>query len=456
VENATLKQPTNTTVKAIRLRSLVEATEATSVIKLTRKGWKISSNPFYLCKRLMKKFRLSKNISLSELDVTSFEEIPHIYRQGYYILHDAKRDTEYLINASVQYFLNKFSTERTLSEILNEIAVEINSSPDVIEGTVSSFFDFARKRKILVEAGKKEMDEEQQELYKAGDSINEYCIAEVMHNSSYTELYVVGDISSKERFVIKLLNRNKVDNPDKYEAEVNDLKREYQLLQKTKGIDAVSRAYSFEKEQQGNAFILLEYICGKSLSRFLREAEDLRHEDSIKFIKEILRAFAALHERNLVHGDIHAGNVLIDENKKVRIIDLGLTRDTTAEKNQLLPFGGVNFYMPPERISITTIGKFSKEPDLYSDVYQIGILMYLVLYNSLPFKGFIWEELAANIKQETVQLSPRSFLNHPVDNGLLKVINKCLDKEPLNRYANAGEVLGDFEKVFSKKLVLIE
>jgi serine/threonine protein kinase len=103
--------------------------------------------------------------------------------------------------------------------------------------------------------------------------------------------------------------------------------------------------------------------------------------------------------------------------------------------------------MPPERINTTSIKKYLKEPDLYSDVYQIGLLMYLVLYNTLPFDGFIWEELATNIKEANAVFADVSFLNVPVPEKLILILQKCLQKIPYERYKDAAEILADFKKL---------
>jgi serine/threonine-protein kinase len=164
-----------------------------------------------------------------------------------------------------------------------------------------------------------------------------------------------------------------------------------------------------------------------------------------------------LHKKKLIHGDIHSSNILITEDNSVKIIDMGLTLNVEEiEKNELVKFGGVIFYMPPERINLTTIQKYSKEPDLYSDVYQIGMLIYLIIYNKTPFKGFIWEELAQNIKSTNPTFPDSSFLNYTVPRGLINIVKKCLAKNPVERFRNATEILENFEThVFKEKNIVV-
>lgn len=164
-----------------------------------------------------------------------------------------------------------------------------------------------------------------------------------------------------------------------------------------------------------------------------------------------------MHESKLIHGDIHSSNILITEDNCVKIIDMGLTVNVEEiEKNELVKFGGVIFFMPPERINITTVNKYSKQPDLCSDVYQIGLLIYLVLYKKKPFNGFIWEELADNIKNRNPTFSDNSFLNYEIPEGIINLVKKCLAKNPADRFRNAAEILEDFEMhLFTERKILV-
>lgn len=217
------------------------------------------------------------------------------------------------------------------------------------------------------------------------------------------------------------------------------------MLYDVKEIPSISHVYGFNKEKELYAYITLEYINGKSLSRYIDEQEPLTKEDCLQIIQGIIYGFSLLHDCKLIHGDIHASNILVLKDKTIKIIDVELSRKVQVENEQVLKFGGVYHYMPPDRINNTTSKKFTTQPDLYSDVYQIGLLIYLILYNTLPFEGFIWEELAFNIKEAEAQYHEESFLNYPVPIPLIAIVKKCLNKKPLDRYANAGEILEEYK-----------
>ena len=111
--------------------------------------------------------------------------------------------------------------------------------------------------------------------------------------------------------------------------------------------------------------------------------------------------------------------------------------------------------MPPERINTTSVKKFAKAPDLLSDVYQIGLLLYLTIFNSLPFDGFIWEELAENIQSTAVSFPQTTITGEESDEKMTNIIAKCLSKEPTDRYKNAGTIYEDFKNNVLAEKVLV-
>ncbi len=294
-------------------------------------------------------------------------------------------------------------------------------------------------------------------LFKEGECIGDLTISKVISNRRFVEIYSAIDKTNNCNYAIKLLNRNKTFDKSIFRDELMLLEREYAFLEKVKHIPSMCRVYSFNKMQEEHAYIILEYIKGKSLHRFLKETHSLTKTICFRIIEDILQAFSLLHKSKLIHGDVHSSNILITEDNSVKIIDMGLTVNVSEiEKNELVRFGGVIFYMPPERINILTVNKYSKHPDLYSDVYQIGLLVYLILYNKTPFKGFIWEELANNIKTSNPPFPGSSFVNYRVPHGIINIVRKCLAKNPAERFRNATEILGNFERhAFRKKNTLV-
>jgi serine/threonine-protein kinase len=284
-------------------------------------------------------------------------------------------------------------------------------------------------------------------LFKIGDRLADLLITDVLANKRYVDVYLAMNVNDQSVCVIKLLNREKLKTSKNYDEELADLEREYVMLKRVQHIPYISQAYGFNKDEDNTAYIRVEYIKGKSLSRFLKQEEHLNYHISLKLIKNMLCAFSLLHQSEIIHGDIHPSNILITENNDPRIIDLGLSVDTSTDGEEVMKIGGVNYYLPPERINISSLHKFTTEPDLYSDVYQLGLMMYFILYRKEPFSAFIWEDLSKKIKEDDIFFHAESFSGFKVSPEMIRIIKKCVSKDPSKRYKDAGSILEDVKLI---------
>lgn len=182
----------------------------------------------------------------------------------------------------------------------------------------------------------------------------------------------------------------------------------------------------------GQSYIAMELVEGPSL----REIVDRQFENgpvvSRDYITEMLYygaqvcdALAASHERGIIHRDIKPDNILISSEGVVKITDFGIVH---IEEATFTPTGamiGTPRYMAPEQV---TGGKI----DGRSDIYSTGILLYEVLVGSPPF-------MTGDISYQQVNntpLSPREVCGN-IPESTSKVLLKCLEKEPGERYQTA-------------------
>lgn len=410
---------------------------------------------FHKMRLSMEKYTIAQSINIECPANYPDVDVPLKYHKDYYILTDPIKDREYLINQTIKYFIDKFSSPKTLAEAIQEIAREIHCDKKKIRKQCADFFRFLCQRKMIVPESEAARPERNLPLFKAGDCIGDLYISEVISSKRSVDVYRAVHKTTHTPFVIKLLNPNKVADQEKYGDELRDMKHEYAMLQKIRHIPLMCQAYAFHSVDGQYAYILLENIQGKSISRFLKQTAGLTDFDLYSLIEDMLRAFSCLHQSNIVHGDIHPSNIMVCEDKSVKIIDMGLSLDASVEKDEMVKMGGVLFYMPPERINISSVDKFSKEPDYHSDVYQLGLILYFIFYRKEPFEGFTWEELAENIKKSEVGYPELSFLNRTVHAQVIRIIRKCIRKKPAERYADAIALLEDFNELVFKKEVSI-
>ncbi|MBI1785798.1 serine/threonine protein kinase, partial [Candidatus Sumerlaeota bacterium] len=186
--------------------------------------------------------------------------------------------------------------------------------------------------------------------------------------------------------------------------------------------------------QDGQNYIVMEFIEGQSLREFI----DLHFDDtistSIEYITEMLYygvqlfdALQATHSKGIIHRDIKPDNIMVTPMGEVKITDFGIAH---VEEATFTPTGamlGTPRYMAPEQVT-------GQKVDGRSDIYSVGILLYEVLTGSPPF-------MTGDISYQQVNkqaVEPR-LINSVIPQSVNNFILKCLEKKPENRFSSAGE-----------------
>jgi serine/threonine-protein kinase len=152
----------------------------------------------------------------------------------------------------------------------------------------------------------------------------------------------------------------------------------------------------------------------------------------------ILDAYALLHERGIIHGDVHPGNVLIDlDTDAVSLIDFGLAVDTQGKSAHVPPRGGIEAFHPPERARALLDGKSPPEPTAGSEQYAVAALLYRLLAG----QDYIEQLLDRKVWHEAICTQPpRPFmrLGLPPWPALEAVLARALAKDPADRYPSVA------------------
>ncbi len=137
-------------------------------------------------------------------------------------------------------------------------------------------------------------------------------------------------------------------------------------------------------EHDGVPYIVMQLLEGRTLRDHRDASGRLPLGDVLRIGREIASGLAAAHRRGIVHRDIKPANIFLEgESRSVRIIDFGLARELDAQATALTHDGalvGTPSYMPPERID-------DGELDASSDLFGLGVILYELLADRLPFPG---------------------------------------------------------------------
>jgi len=192
--------------------------------------------------------------------------------------------------------------------------------------------------------------------------------------------------------------------------------------------------------QDGTDFYAMGYVEGISVLDLLDHQVDIGEGLSLHIACQVGAALQHMHEKGVVHRDMKPGNLVVDQDGTVRIIDFGLAkvmkgmREDTADSMTV----GTPEYMSPEQ------ARGIADLDIRTDIYSLGVSLFQMLTGDLPFQGTPEEVLVAQVKQE-LAMTPQQMrcISPPVQ----FVIRKAMAKDPELRYATPAEMVADIRAV---------
>ncbi len=207
------------------------------------------------------------------------------------------------------------------------------------------------------------------------------------------------------------------------------------------------------EESEGARFLAMELVEGDSLDTLV-PPEGLPLARFLELAVPLAEALSAAHERGIVHRDLKPGNVMVTREGRVKVLDFGLARVEAADSNADLTstptesrvtnltsegqvFGTVA-YMSPEQARGARV-------DARSDVFSLGIVMYQMLTGGRPFHGATAVDLISSILRDRPASVTDLRADLPPD--LARVIRRCLEKEPRDRYQTSRDVYNELREL---------
>jgi serine/threonine protein kinase len=196
-------------------------------------------------------------------------------------------------------------------------------------------------------------------------------------------------------------------------------------------------------EDRGVHFLVMDYVRGITLDRVVGEHGPLPVAQAVDYLIQSARGLEAAHEKGIVHRDIKPGNLMLDRQGTVRVLDLGLARIVDAGNplnssiagrlTQTGMYMGTIDYMAPEQ------AEDSHNVDHRADIYSLGCTFYFLLTGREPFPGpTILRRMVAH--QEHPAPSLRA-IRPDVSPALEAAYQKMMAKRPEDRPASMSEVI---------------
>ena len=196
-------------------------------------------------------------------------------------------------------------------------------------------------------------------------------------------------------------------------------------------------------EDNGNFYIVMEYIDGKTLKQLIKKRGHLTASEAVDIMCQLTDGLAPAHDSYIIHRDIKPQNIMILEDGLVKITDFGVAMALNAsDLTQTNSVMGSVHYLPPEQAA-------GKGSTIKSDIYSLGIVLYEMLAGTMPFRGETAVEIA--LKHIKNPMPSIRKINPKIPQALENVILKATAKNPKNRYNNVRELYDDLKTCLDKK-----
>ena len=275
------------------------------------------------------------------------------------------------------------------------------------------------------------------------ETISHYRILKELGAGGMGEVYLAEDTRLGRQVAIKLL-------PASYQY---DPERRTKFLAEARATSALRSphiAAIFDiGEHEGSMYIVMEYVEGELLAEKLKRGA-LAIRDAIDVAAQIADALTEAHSLGIVHCDVKASNLIVNERGLVKLLDFGIAvaavsnetdvDDRTKKVGQQTALGvvGTVSYMSPEQ----AIGRAL---DNRSDIFSLGVVLYEMLTSRLPFDGDTPAKTIDNIIH--AEPMPLARLNYAVTPDLDRVVRKCLEKNRERRYQSVRDLLIDLRNL---------
>ncbi len=272
----------------------------------------------------------------------------------------------------------------------------------------------------------KTIETTKEELTSGSTIANRYEILEELGEGGMGVVYKVTDPLNPGRLVALKRIRHKHIQPEL----IARFKAEFRVLTSLKHPN-VAAAFDFESlPGSDDYFFTMEFVKGRDI---LRATEGLRWQQIVSLLIQVCRALSYVHSRKLIHYDIKPGNVLVDNEGNVKVLDFGLAAVRSIGPGEWR--GGTPAYMAPEQADPEAL------VDHRSDLYSLGIMAYQLFSRQLPFRSSSVSDIFRMHRFESLDFSESEWETTPP--WLQPIIGRLCAKHPADRFPTANAVIED-------------
>ena len=260
-----------------------------------------------------------------------------------------------------------------------------------------------------------------------------YRVEHILGEGGYGLVFAACNLELDQRVAVKLLKRASVD-----ETTADRFFREARAAQKIRG-DGVARVFAVDQLDDGDLFMVMEYLDGQDLKKEVMASGKLEVHDAVECILQACDVLGQAHSMGIVHRDIKSANLFsvrrADGRRQIKVLDFGIARSldpvdvTLTQSPQMM---GSPSYMAPEQIVD------SRSVDERADIWGLGATLFELLAGIPPFGGGALLQMLLRV-QEHPPDDLRS-LRRDVPEELQRIVERCLEKQRERRFPDVGSL----------------
>ena len=263
-----------------------------------------------------------------------------------------------------------------------------------------------------------------------------YRIVRLLGSGAMGAVYEGENVRIQRRVAIKTLHADLTRKRD----AVMRFEREAQAAGRI-GSEHIVEVLDVGELPDGGRYLVMEYCDGTTLGERLKARGRLAPSEIVPILVQLLAGLAAAHDKGIIHRDLKPANVFLLKHRNgqpdfVKILDFGVSKfSVLGEEASMTATGmvlGTPFYMAPEQ------AKGSRDVDLRSDLYAVGVILYECLTGQVPYNAATFNELLFKIVLEAPP--PPERFAPDLDPHLSHVLRKAMAHEPRERYQSALEL----------------
>jgi len=171
------------------------------------------------------------------------------------------------------------------------------------------------------------------------------------------------------------------------------------------------------------AYIIMEYLPNSDLCNYLRQNGSMDECTARGIFIQLCQAVGHVHAKHFAHHDLKLENILVDENKNIKLIDFGMSIYLPKTNMKVSQYSGTPYYMPPE---ILTHEPFDPKQ---ADIWSLGVVLYQMVFNKRPYAAKDYRNLREQVCQGDLDLVSSPQLSPE----LADLLQRLMTKDPCKR-----------------------